>query len=93
MVETKRRLMSDDNSLKIDNERVDLLMKRANIKSYRALAEKANIHYNTVTNIMRGGTFDSNTARKLAWALNCNPIDLMTTKGFPDPNLETLVVR
>jgi len=27
----------------------------------------------------------------LADALNCNPIDLIVTPGFPDPKLEALV--
>ena len=78
--------------LVIDKERVSILMKRADIRTYRELAEKAGIHYNTVTKVLNGAKFDSETANKLALALNCSPIDLMTAEGFPDPNSATLAV-
>ena len=81
-----------DNTLIIDRKRVDLLMERAQIKSYRKLAQAAGIHENTIFNVLRGAAFDSNTAKRLALVLHCNPIDLMTAEGFPDPNSVALAV-
>jgi len=78
--------------LTIDKERVNVLMKRAGIKTYRDLASSAGVHYNTVTRVLNGSVFDSATADKLATALNCSPIDLMSAEGSPDPNLVALAV-
>lgn len=48
--------------------------------------------YHTVTRVLNGSMFDSATAEKMAKALNCNPIDLLTAEDFPDPNLVALAV-
>lgn len=79
--------------LVIDKDRVNLLMKRSGTKTYRELALNAGLHYNTVTRVLNGSIFDSVTADKMAQALKCNPIDLMTAEGFPDPNLAALAVH
>jgi lambda repressor-like predicted transcriptional regulator len=79
-------------SFVIDKERVDLLMKRAGIRTYTDLATKSGLHPNTLTKVLGGRTWDSMTAQKLAMALDCNPLDLQTAIGFPPPNWGTLAV-
>lgn len=81
-----------DKTLVIDKERVDILMKRANIRTYSELAKRSGLHQNTLTKVLRGRTWDSNTAQKLAGALQCSPIDLQVAEGYPFPNWETLAV-
>lgn len=81
------------NKLIIDRKRVDVLMERVEIRTYMELANTADVHYNTVTNALNGGPFSSTTARKLADALKCSPIDLMTAQGYPDPNSVALAVH
>ncbi|GIV81677.1 MAG: hypothetical protein KatS3mg051_1031 [Anaerolineae bacterium] len=76
----------------IDRTRVDLLMRRAGIESYADLAARAGVHENTLLRVLKGHNWTSETAAKLAAALNCNPIDLMTAEGYPDPNWEPLAV-
>jgi len=75
----------------IDKERVELLMKRAGVRTYTELAARSGLHPNTLTKVLGGRTWDSMTAQKLALALDCNPIDLQTAIGFPPPNWGTLV--
>lgn len=86
--------MTQDTARKfvIDRERVDLLMKRANIKTYAELAARSELHPNTLTKVLGGRTWDSKTAMKLANALECNPIDLQVAWGYPAPNWGTLAV-
>ena len=81
---------NDVRTFVIDRERVDLLMKRSGIKTYTALAERAGLHPNTLTKVLKGTKWDSSTAMKLADALDCNPIDLQTAIGYPSPNWGTL---
>jgi DNA-binding Xre family transcriptional regulator len=42
---------------------------------------------NTIVRLFNGEKFTSETVEKIAKALDCNPIDLMVTEGFPDPHL------
>jgi lambda repressor-like predicted transcriptional regulator len=77
-------------TLVIDRERVEILMKREGIQTFRELSEKSGLHKNTLTKVLSGQTWDSRTVEKLAGALNCSPIDLQTAQGYPAPNLVTL---
>lgn len=79
-------------SLTIDRTRVRVLMERAGIETLTDLAERAGLHQNTLTKILRGEEFRSTTAEKLAKALSCNPVDLQVAEGFPDPNLVALAL-
>ena len=78
-------------TLVIDKEKVNLFMQEVGIKRYSELAEKADLHPNTLTKVLRGEGWTSETAIKLARVLHCNPIDLQTAKGYEDPKSDTLV--
>lgn len=72
--------------IKIDSRKVKQLMAERKIDSIRALAEAANLHPNTVYNVMDSEKFDSKTLARLAAALRCQPQDLLTWSGFaPEP--------
>lgn len=74
--------------IKIDREKVEHFMRMRNMRSLRNLAILAGVHYNTINNCLRDGKdngFSSDTLARLATALNCSPIDLMTCEGFAEP--------
>lgn len=73
--------------MRIDEERVRALMKENGLHSYQDLAAASGVHANTLTVVLRGGGWSAKTAERLAKALNCNPIDLIVTEGFPEPFL------
>lgn len=78
--------------LVISKKRLELLMERAGIETYQELAAAADVHPNSLTRIIGKGGWKSETVEKLAKALSCNPIDMMETDGFPDPNWAALAV-
>ena len=77
----------------IDRERIDILMRSAEIDTYVELAKRAQLHPNTLTKILKGEKWQSETVEKLASVLECNPIDLLVTVGFTLPNSVTLGSR
>jgi DNA-binding Xre family transcriptional regulator len=76
--------------LRVDEKRLDLAMASAGIRQYEDLADAAKISSQTIRNIRKDGICSMNVLASLADALNCNPIDLIVTPGFPDPKLEAL---
>ena len=77
-------------TLRVDSKRLDLAMAAAGIRQYEDLADAAKISSQTIRNIRKDGVCSMNVLIGLADALNCNPIDLIVTPGFPDPKLEAL---
>ena len=77
-------------TLRVDSKRLDLAMAAAGIRQYEDLADAASISSQTIRNIRKEGICSMNVLSALADALNCNPIDLIVTPGFPDPKLEAL---
>ena len=69
-------------SLRIDRAKIDKLMKGQRFDTYEALAQRAGVHPNTITNALHGKPFNSKTAAKLAIALSCSPFDIQTAEGF-----------
>lgn len=53
----------------------------------RELARLSDISEPTITRLLQGKPFTSDTLGKLASALNCNPVDLIEAKGFVSPHL------
>lgn len=79
---------TDTREFRINEEAVRVLMLRNNIKSIEALAKRAELNSLTVRRLFEGEmAFKSETIKKLAKALNCNPLDLLLVEGFPDPHL------
>lgn len=81
----------EERSVRIDEQRLDVAMGLARIKTDRDLARKANVSYQTISNIRRTGVTTWRNWEALASALECSPFDLVVTRGFPDPKLVALV--
>jgi DNA-binding Xre family transcriptional regulator len=79
--------------LRLDGRRLKVLMAMNGIDTLPQLAERANMHYNSVYKMVNTGRFSIDSIETLAKVLGCNPIDLVTTEGFPDPKSVPLAVR
>jgi DNA-binding Xre family transcriptional regulator len=79
--------------LRLDGRRLKVLMAMNGIDTLPQLAEQANMHYNSVYKMVNTGRFSIDSIESLANVLGCNPIDLVTTEGYPDPKSVPLVVR
>lgn len=77
--------------LRVDSRRLDIAMAAAGVRTDNALAELADITDRTIRNIRTAETCSMQVLERIADALGCNPIDLLTTPGFPDPKLGALV--
>ncbi|MCD6290359.1 MAG: helix-turn-helix transcriptional regulator [Anaerolineae bacterium] len=73
--------------LKIDERKVRVFMAMRGIDTVRDLARKAGIHEDTVWKVFKGRNFTAETLERLATALECNPLDLLTVEGYPDPHM------
>jgi hypothetical protein len=51
------------------------------------------MHYNSIHKMVKSGRFSIESLEALANVLGCNPIDLVTTEGFPDPKSAAPVAR
>lgn len=76
--------------MKVDEKRLDLAMAAAGVRQYDELATAAGITTQTIRNIRANGVCSMKVLAALADALNCNPIDLIVTPGFPDPKSDAL---
>lgn len=78
--------MEGDAMVKIDKAKVEQLMRERGFSSFTQLAAAAGLHHNTMYNVLDNPKFESVTLAKLATALECSPVDLMTWNGFaPEP--------
>lgn len=75
--------------LLVDWKRVRIYMAIRDIRTDTQLCELTGLHRETVIDLKKGiKAFDSRTVERLAAVLGCNPLDLMTTDGFPDPHMD-----
>lgn len=74
-------------SVKINARFVKLVLADRDM-TLRDLAKISGIHEQTLYRLMGGATFNSDTLAKLANALECNPADLIESKGYPPPHVE-----
>jgi hypothetical protein len=79
--------------IRLDERKVKVLMAMNGIDTLPELAEKAGMHYNSVYKMVNTGRFSIDSIESLANVLGCNPIDLVTTEGYPDPKSAAPVVR
>lgn len=56
------------------------------------LAERSGLSAITISRLMQGSPFSSETLAKIAHALDCHPIDLIDAKGFASPHVVAPVV-
>ncbi len=85
--------MTEENSKKgvrVDEKRLNIAMAAAGVRTDEALAELAGVTGQTIRNIRASGTCSLRVLGGLATAVDCNPIDLLVTPGFPDPKLDAL---
>ncbi len=82
--------MSATRNVRIDAKRLKIAMTIRGIESDADLAEKSGVNERTIRNVKSGGTCSFEVWNKLADACNCNPIDLLLTTGYPDPNWAAL---
>lgn len=54
----------------------------------RTLAERSGVSEPTITRLMQGRPFNSETLGKLADALECHPVDLIDANGFSSPHVD-----
>lgn len=71
--------------LKVNERTVRVLMADRGIETIRELAERAGVSTVTINRLFAGDEFRSSTLHGLAQALKCNPLDLLTVEGYPDP--------
>lgn len=53
----------------------------------RELSKLSGISEPTITRLLHGRAFSSDTLGRLAAALGCHPIDLIDANGFPAPHM------
>lgn len=58
----------------------------------RELARISGISEPTITRLLQGKPFTSDTLGKLADALDCNPVDLIEARGFVSPHVVAPVI-
>jgi len=69
----------------IDPAKVDYWKSMRGIDSDAELAEKAGVNKNSLTNVRQKTVWKSSTAIKLALALDCSPLDIITVEQAPEP--------
>lgn len=74
----------------VDATRLDIAMAVARIRTDEKLAEKSDVDDRTLRNIRKNGKCSLDTLNRIASAIGCNPIDLLTTPGYPDPKWDAL---
>lgn len=75
------------NALRIDERKLKIIMATKEIDTYAALAKKSGLHWTTISKLVSGQGFRSETLDAIANALEVNPLDLLQVEGFPDPHL------
>lgn len=53
----------------------------------RGLARESGLSEPTITRLLKGKPFSSDTLGKLAEALGCHPVDLIDAKGYRPPHV------
>lgn len=70
--------------VRVDGLRLDAMLKRRKM-TLKALAEKMEMHYNSVLSIKKTGGTNLGTLTKMCDVLECHPFDLLVADGYPEP--------
>lgn len=92
MAKKTRPNNSAGKEIRVDADRLRIAMAIAKIHTDEELAKKSNIDARTIRNIKKNGSCSFDVLRDLSDAMGRNPIDLLVTTGFPDPNSAALAV-
>jgi len=58
----------------------------------RGLAELSGLSEITISRLMQGNAFNSDTLGRVATALRCHPVDLIEASGYDSPHVDAPVV-
>jgi DNA-binding Xre family transcriptional regulator len=82
-----------DRRFVVDWQKVRIYMALRNIETEGDLGKRAELNRETIVMLKKGERpFASDTVAKLALALDCNPMDILKTEGFPAPHLDAPVI-
>lgn len=70
--------------LRIDGKRLDVILLKRDM-SLKQVAEKLDMHYNSVLRMKTEGTTNLGTLERLCAVLECHPFDLLVAEGYPQP--------
>lgn len=70
--------------VRVDGNRLQATIDRRNM-TLKALAEKMNMHYNSILHIKRTGATNLGTLTQMCNVLECHPFDLLVAEGYPEP--------
>ena len=73
--------------IRLDRKKLDYVMLMRDVPSYRELAKRVDVHHNTLNNMVNHDRYSMDLLERVADALGVNPLDLLTTEGFPEPVL------
>ncbi len=73
-------------TVKINTKFVKQMLLERELDQQR-LAERSELSEITISRLMQGKPFTSETLGKIAKALGCHPVDLIDAKGYSDPHL------
>ena len=79
--------MSEDfhgGDVRVDGNRLQATLDRRGM-TLKALADKLDMHYNSILSIKRTGATNLGTLTKICDALECHPFDLLVAEGYPEP--------
>ena len=79
-------------TVKINRKFVDHMLLERDM-SARELAKKADVGEATIYRILNGAAFTSDTLGKIAEALGCNPVDLISSENFASPLVEASAIE
>lgn len=73
-------------TVKINTKFVKQMLLERNMDQ-QGLAERSELSEITISRLMQGKPFTSETLGKMAKALGCHPIDLINAEGYSSPHL------
>lgn len=70
--------------VRIDAKRLDVILLKRDM-SLKQVAERMDMHYNSVLRLKTEGTTNLGTLQRLCNVLECHPFDLLVAEGYPQP--------
>ena len=77
----------DTTQFRVNKRAVRMFMASEGIVTMKQLTGATGLTQLTLRRLLAGEPFTSDTIKKLAKGLKCNPLDLLETEGYPDPHL------
>jgi DNA-binding Xre family transcriptional regulator len=71
-------------AVRVDGKRLELVLERRGM-TLKTLANKLDMHYNSLLNIKRTGSTTTATITRICDVLSCHPFDILVAEGYPEP--------